>query len=98
MKTLVKALLIFIPIVKSELNPCWLVDQSTTQLCIQSNSSKSDKPPTSQETKILVTPIVEMKDVMAIDASKKTMKIDLRIILVWNDNRLALSNTFSAIK
>ena len=85
-------------LVKSEIKPCWLMDKSTTQLCMQNNSSKSHKPPISQDKKIIVTPIVEMKDVMAIDSSKKTMKIDLRIILVWNDNRLALSNTSNALQ
>ena len=84
--------------VKSEIKPCWVLDKSITQLCMQNNSSKSHRPPISQDKKIIVTPIVEMKDVMAIDSSKKTIKIDLRIILVWNDNRLALSNTSNALQ
>ena len=74
------------------------MDKSITQLCMQNNSSKSLRPPISQDKKIIVTPIVEMKDVMAIDSSKKTMKIDLRIILVWNDTRLALTNTSNALQ
>ena len=101
MKKSIRIFFVFIlslSLVKSEIKPCWLMDKSITQLCMQNNSSKSLRPPISQDKKIIVTPIVEMKDVMAIDSSKKTMKIDLRIILVWNDTRLALSNISNAIQ
>ena len=83
---------------KSQINPCWLLDKSTTQLCMLNNSSESQKPPISKVKKILVTPIMEMKNVIGMNSSKKTMTIDLRIILAWNDNRLALSNTSNAIQ
>ena len=76
-------------VVNGELKLCTQTKvSSTNQLCKKMESKRPNWPP--EPRPVLITPIVNIKDILDIDPNMKTLTVFIELILLWKDFEISV--------
>ena len=82
-------ILILFNLVNGELKLCTQTKvSSTNQLCKKMESKRPNWPP--EPRPVLITPIVNIKDILDIDPNMKTLTVFIELILLWKDFEISV--------